>query len=207
MVLAGAFPLFNGCAVTAQSDATKTIKRPDGSNEVFINPNCIRVPIGNILLVKRDSDYCALKILDAWWTTDEPWDDEHIIYESYYQGDKSGDLSKENVEYTNKRIDHGIYRRIPPWWIFSHGYRSGLEDIRCGSIKLWWSGPGWIYFGERKHPEGHYGIEFAPTKWTDISEVNPFDIRLQWYQYDNKRKRTSMPIDQIWRDEEGKTSK
>jgi hypothetical protein len=64
---------------------------------------------------------------------------------------------------------------------------------------------GVIYFFSLSQKDGDYGIELAPTKWTDISQVNVFDPRLKWYRYDEKRKDTFIPIDQLW--ENGKEEK
>jgi hypothetical protein len=45
--------------------------------------------------------------------------------------------------------------------------------------------------------EGGYGNELAPTRWTDIREVNVFDPRVKWYKYDSLRKRVDIPIDKL----------
>jgi hypothetical protein len=43
-----------------------------------------------------------------------------------------------------------------------------------------------------------YGIELAPTPWTDIKELNIKDPRIKWYKYDEKRERVFIPIDKLW---------
>jgi hypothetical protein len=48
--------------------------------------------------------------------------------------------------------------------------------------------------------KGEFGFELAPTPWTEMSQVNVFDLRLKWYKYDENRKRIFIPIDRLWED-------
>ncbi len=177
-------------------------KRPIETNEVVIDQHLIRVPIGEFCLVRKDSEYCAVKFLDVWWTSERPWENEYAIYESYYQGDKSGDLLKENVQYWKE--ESGSSKRWGAWWFPGHGFQLGSSEVRCGPIRLSWSGAGFIYFNKKGQRYGDYGIELAPSKWSDISEVNVFDPRLKWYRYDESRKQINIPIDQLWEEGGGK---
>jgi hypothetical protein len=65
---------------------------------------------------------------------------------------------------------------------------------------LWLSNPG-VYFYGSQQTEGDYGIEFAPSKWTEISEINVFDSRLKWQRYDSKRQTMRINIDDLWSDD------
>jgi hypothetical protein len=69
--------------------------RPPGSDEVLIGPNAIIIPLGRILLVRKDLDYCGIKFTRFW--TGKTLDDQYAAYESYYQGDKTGDFSNSKV--------------------------------------------------------------------------------------------------------------
>ncbi len=175
------------------------IKRPIESNMAIVRPNAVRVPLGRILLIRKDDQYCAVKFFDVWWTSEEPFGDRHAIYESYYQGNGSGDFSKRNVQYRKEKLSVGKPKFL---WGLGHYSVKGDKDIRCGPIKLWWSSIGFVYFNRSDKDEGDYGFEHAPTKWTDILEVNVFDARLKWYRYDSKRKDMKIPIDQLWEDKE-----
>lgn len=55
-----------------------------------------------------------------------------------------------------------------------------------------------VYYNKHDQPQGDYGIELAPTKWTDISQVDVFDPRLIWYRYDENRKDLNIPVDKLW---------
>lgn|SRR3989338_3527747 len=166
---------------------------PLGPNDVVIGPNAVRVPLGRISLVRKNKEYCAV-IFTGFWTgkTEEDW---YATYESYYQGDKTGDFSNRNVQFRKEKLSSPKPRGIGRF-AFSFGNR----DVLCGSVTLEWTGKGWLYFYGSNQKEGDYGIELAPTKWTDISQVNILDPRLRWYRYDQERKRVNIPIDQLWED-------
>jgi hypothetical protein len=44
---------------------------------------------------------------------------------------------------------------------------------------------------------GDHGIELAPTRWSAINEVNVSDPRLRWFRYDEKRKETYIPREDL----------
>lgn len=166
---------------------------PPGPNDVHIGKTAIEMPPGRILLVRKDSEYCAIKFIDFWsGETEEAF---YARYETYHQGDGSGDFTKKNVRLETKKLSasklYGIGR-------FS--FRFGESDIRCGHFRLFWFGKGSVFFYSSSQDAGDYGVELAPTKWSDISEVNVFDPRLKWYRYDESRQRVNIPIDRLWDD-------
>jgi hypothetical protein len=167
------------------------------SNDVKIRPNAISVPMGRIILIRKASEYGAVKFIDFWMG--KTIQDEYGKYESYYQGDGTGDFSKKNVLLRKGKVS--MLR--PIGWGGLHCAR-GSPEFRCGPFKLAWSGKNWVYFFHWGQDQGDYGIELAPTKWTDISQVNVFDPRLKWYRYDEKRKDMYIPIDHLWENGEDK---
>jgi hypothetical protein len=149
-----------------------------GPDEVEIKSVGVQVPLRRILLIRRDLEYGAVKFTEVW--TEKSGEDKYGRYESYYQGDKSGNFSKKNVRFREGELldPKGI-------WIGGGHYFSlrGTYNIRCGPIKLAWAYKTFVAFYSRRQKERDYGIELAPTKWTDISEVSVFDPRLKWYRY------------------------
>jgi len=164
---------------------------PPDPNDVVIAPNAVRIPLEKILLVRKGSGYCAVKLTKLW--TGKSEEDRFAEYESYYQGDNTGNFSNKNVKFRKGKLSFPKPRGIGRL-AFSFGNR----DIRCGPIKLAWYGEKWVYFFSTDQNQGDYGIELAPTKWTDISQVNVFDPRLKWYRYDPKRQDIKIPVDQLW---------
>jgi hypothetical protein len=160
-------------------------------DDVGIAPNAIRIPLGAILLARKKQEYCAIKFTKFW--TGETKDDEYAKYESYYQGDKTGDFTNKNVKFKQGELSRPRLRGIGR---LSFSFRT--IDIQCGPIKLFWSGKGWVCFFSSNQKQGDYGIELAPTKWTHISQVNVFDQRLKWYRYDENRQEVKFPVGQLW---------
>jgi hypothetical protein len=147
-----------------------------------------------IILVRNGSEYCTVKFTEAWTgETKEHW---YGRYAAYYQGGGTGDFSRKNTEFGKRKLSRG-----PPWaWGGLHSAR-GNPFVRCGPIRLIWSIRSTLYFSESP---GRPGVELAPTKCTEISQVNVFDSRLRWYRYDENRKDVYIPIDQLWEEIEDK---
>ncbi len=163
---------------------------------VRIGPNAVAMPLGRILLIRKASEYCAVKFNELWTRSELAGS---ARYESHYQGDKTGDFSNKNVQFKRGEL------RSPRILGFGGGHRYsiwGKEEVQCGPIKFFWTFKTWVYFFSGGQVPGDYGIEFAPTKWTDISHVNVFDPRLKWYRYDTKRKDVDIPVDQFWENKE-----
>ena len=179
----------------AASKNGKDVGSP-GEN-VIVSPNAIIMPLGKILLIRRDSHYGAIKFTKFW--TGKTEDDLYATYESYYQDDKTGDFANKNVKF----IKEELHSPKPSFSLFGHPFAFGIkEEIKCGPIRLWWVGRGTVCFFKRSQRQGDYGIELAPTKWTDISQVNVSDPRLKWYRYDANRKDVKIPLDQLWEDKD-----
>jgi hypothetical protein len=179
---------------------------PPKPNEVHIGNTIIVMPIGKIFLVRKDSEYCAVKFTKVWSeNTSEistlfvaAGSDEYALYESYYQGDKSGDFSKKNVQFNKAKLSY-----LKPRGIGRLAFTFGNQEIKCGAIKLSAISNSISFYGSGQEA-GDYGIELAPTKWTDISQVNVFEPRLRWYRYDENRKGVNIPVDKLWEDKENK---
>lgn len=174
---------------------------PLGANDVHIGKTAIVMPIGRILLVRKGSDYCAIKFIKLWSENQSQSNtifiakgsDEYAICDLYYQGDNTGKFDKKNVEYKRKELSF-----LKPRGIGRFAFSFGNREIKCGPIELLWSGKGAVHFYGGNQKQGDYGIELAPTKWTDISQVNVFDLRLKWLKYDENRTRMNVPVDNLW---------
>lgn len=176
-------------------------------NEIYIAEVGIVMPLGNILLIRKGSEYCAIKFTKFWFeNTSEistlfiaAGSDEYALYELYCQMDVSGDISKKNIQVKKEKLSFP-----KPRGLGRLAFSFSKTEIKCGSIRLKWFGKGGVYFYGDGQKQGDYGIELAPTKWTDISQVNVFDPRLKWYRYDEKRQRVNIPVDKLWEDTEDK---
>jgi hypothetical protein len=156
----------------------------------LVGPNAVLIPVGKFLLVRKDDNYGAVKLTESGAGKREG--EEFARYECFYQGDGSADFSKPNVQVTEGELNQSKL-----FGIGRFAFDFGNKDIRCGPIRLGWSGKGWVYFYSTKQDQGDYGIQLAPTKWNDTSELNVFDPRLKWYKYDPKRKTMNISLDQL----------
>jgi hypothetical protein len=167
--------------------------KSSGTDNVHIGPDGMMMPVERLILVRKGTDYCSIKFTRFW--TGQTADDHYAEYLSYFQDDRSGDFTRSNVHLRKDELESRKTRRA----IFGHSAYAGDRNIRCGFIKLRWSGEGTVYFYSLGQKEGDYGYELAPTKWTDIKEVNVFDPRLKWFKYDRSRKSVNIPVDALWR--------
>ena len=96
---------------SGQDDAKKTY----AASLIHIGPHFVSMPIGRIVLVRRGSEYCAMKFTEAWEGkgVESP---RFANYESYYQGDGTGDFSKSNVQFVKDTLVYreSIFGRLFP---------------------------------------------------------------------------------------------
>jgi hypothetical protein len=188
------------------------------ADEVAIYHGGVVIPLDRILLVRKDDRYCALKFTRVWTEVDEERMKEYApdiakggdsadhfreiatrkyaLYESYFQKGCAGDFSSNSLE-----IRYGKASWLPlrgPFRPFI--YQPGEAYVKCCSFKLVWSYQTGVSFIPSGKYLGDYGIELAPTPWTNIKEVNVWDSRINWYRYDEKRERVFIPIDELWED-------
>lgn len=165
-----------------------------GPDEVQLAFSGVEIPLGRMLLVRKDAEYCAVKFTRFW--TEKGAKEQYATYEVYYQKDGSGNFLNKNVKFSQ-----GKASTLPPRGPFYPlKWQPGKPEVKCGSLKLLWGYKGFVCFFERGNSPGEHGIELAPTPWTSVKEVNVFDPRVKWYRYDEKRERGSIPVDKLWED-------
>jgi hypothetical protein len=169
-------------------------------NEVSIRPGGIGVPLNLILLVRQNAKYCAIKFTRYW--TEKDGKEKYATYEVYDQQDGTGSFMNKNVKFIKGQASF-----LPPrGFFYPLIWQPGKPEITCGRLKLVWSP--WcnvchVGFFNRGEPAGDYGIELAPTPWTDIREVNVFEPLIKWYKYDENRKEgINIPIDKLFQGKE-----
>lgn len=186
--------------------------------EVGIYFSGIKMPLNRIILIRKENDYCALKFIDAWFEMDE----ERLKSLDKYlkQGGVTAESSRESA--MKKYANYKSYYHEDGIPDFTHGsiqqkdgtasllplrgpfrpfvYQPGNGSVECGQFKLLWSyktGVAFIPLGKGSSMRD-YGIELAPMPWTEIKEISINDPRIRWYRYDDKRKTTFIPFDNLW---------
>jgi len=177
-------------ALASNADNEMDMISRRGPNDVMISGNSVWMPVNRILLIRKDTRIGAIKFIrDGFWITKRF---RYADYEEYCCNDENGNLAGSNIN-QEKRTASALFI-ISPLFL-------GNFEVRCGPIKLFWSGGRNVHFYKGNQNEGDYGIELAPTPWTDISQVNLSDPLIKWYRYDGKRKRVNIPIDTLWNHE------
>ena len=158
--------------------------------------NDIGAPVGRFLLVRKDSDLCGIRFTechrgrDARPPTVFSSGEESLDakYECVCQGQSGGGFGPLTRGEVNKRASWGIGRLA---------FGGGDINVRCGRFELVWMYPTRVSFQAEGARLGDYGIEMAPTRWSTIGEVNVRDARLRWFRYDESRKVTWIPADDL----------
>jgi len=143
-------------------------------------------PLGNFLLIRKDASVCAIRFTEyhrghdakaptVFSSGEESFD---ATYDCFCQGERGGGLGNSTTGKVTKRASWGIGR---------FAFQSGETNVKCGSFKLPWMYPTRVSFHIEGTKLGDHGIELAPTRWTEIKEVNANDARLRWFRYDEKR--------------------
>jgi len=164
--------------------------------EVSVDGQAVVMPVGRVLLVRRDNFVGALKFL-------------------HNEERKEGVYSKyEYFEYENgafRKIREGVIsRKIPPsdkWWyklrtFLFHDIPSSFADkLTFKSFELFAHATdghhSTVYFWDgAANPD--MKVRLAPTPWKEIEKVNLSDPRIIWFGHDDGRERRVIPIDRIW---------
>lgn len=180
----------------------------------------ISLPLNRIILIRKDKRYCALKFVSAWIEMDEERlklraDDikkggiiaetareaaekKYAAYKSYYHKDGIPVFTSEGIQ--QKEGTASLLPLRGPFRPFV--YQPGNGCVECGEFKLLWAYKTFVSFIPlgKSSSMRDYGIELAPTPWTEIKEINIKDPRIRWYRYDETRKKTFISIDKLWED-------
>ena len=165
------------------------------SDQGFLTWYSVGAPIGKILLMRKESNLCAVKFTSATRGNDKT---RSTTFDS---GDESffGEYDWQQLSLLeNQTVTLGPsgHRRLTQKALKGIGrlaFQLGDTTVKCGSFALTWGYPTSVslYAGARR---GNQGIEMAPTRWSDFRDVSLGDPNLKWYGYDEDRKPTYVQI-------------
>jgi hypothetical protein len=150
----------------------------------------VGAPLGKFLLMRGDKGLCAIRFLDYQRGQDaqpptvfNSGEESHVArYEWLYQGDGSGDITKDNVKRGKGRVSSGPLKGIGRL-----ASQSGDPYVKCGPFVSYWLPPTSVSFSSSiSCSRARY--ELAPTKWDEMSQVDIRDPRLKWFRCDENRK-------------------
>ncbi len=188
--------LVHSCLVLAFTSISYAKYVPPGPDEIQIAWSGIAMPTGKVILIRRKSD-CGAIIFTRFWTEQDRKGDfanRYAEYDIYFQGDGTCTFSKSNVTLVKGKAS--MLRPRGPFYPLK--WQPGDPTVKCGPLKLAWDYYGFVCFFERHDSPGDYGIELAPTPWTNITEVNVLDSRIKWYGFNKDRKTINIKVDSLW---------
>jgi len=160
------------CSILMMSVFAYADEVPNGK-DAFVSENAVNIPVGRILLAKRNTGYCAMRFVSSRWSEEE----SYATYKSYYIPDSATGFTDSRL----KPREDEVYQKQPLRIIGRFAAARSQDTIFCERIKLKWSGApkesGWVYLDEER------ALEIAPTKWGDIKDVNVLDKNLKWFRY------------------------
>lgn len=155
----------------------------------------IQIPPSRFLLVRKNRNVCAILFTKAFHegTYQKPSSVAYYAEYDWFYSDAGGG------RLTNFKLMTGKGKLYEKHTGYGHPFDvSSNNVIECGSFRLGWNPPTTVWFHLGVDPKGDQGNEVAPTKWTDISEVDSNDPRLRWYKYGQIRDELYISIDQLW---------
>jgi hypothetical protein len=187
-------PFMSGCAnamdpsgLTAADREKKALEGEEYVRQtVMIGTVTISIPVGRFALMRNGNYACAIRFTNFSRSGESVF---YAEYDWYFQNDGSGDFSKANV-----KNGHGSLKDYDNRFLML--FASKL--VVCGSFRLFWGYPVQLGFTPSNTRKPDLGNEMAPSKWTDISEVNIHDARLKWYRRVERDRRIDIPIEKLW---------
>src|SRR3989338_5344281 len=169
----------SGCA--ANNDLVVRRQVDEGIAIVLISPTGIGPPLGYFSLIKLDNMHCAVKFQETAWSKEQDPLFRYAVFEWHYQGDGTGDFSSLTAQ---NGVGKATWKFVP--FIGRFSFQTGNVGVDCGDIHISWGGGTFLSFREARRDQTEEeaikrGMRIAPTKWTDIKEVNVLDKRLTWY--------------------------
>jgi hypothetical protein len=188
---ATAIILFSGLLTPAFAESYK--------KEFYLNAEIgrwwVRTPAGYFLLIRKDNTACAIRFTDFNISHLGAISKEVAEYDYFGQTDGSSNFKKSNLNIGHGKLKQTDLGHSTPW---IPPAQNDINTIKCGALTLRWFGLVGVSFYEGAATTPDEGIELAPTKWSDINEIDFGDPKLTWYRYDKTRQYTQISIENLW---------
>lgn len=166
--------LFLMCASNEKAPSGGEIVPPNPRETYGVSSSNLCIPTGLVCLVRRGDQRAAIRFIEVRRLKEQGTG--YATYE-YYPDDRHGNFTD-----AAKRIDTVS---VLGWGGFHPlSYQKGDAKLHAGPITLEYNFPTCISFTPYGRSPGDYGVEIAPTRWTNIQQVNANDPTLRWFRYD-----------------------
>lgn len=164
-------------------------------SHAWVYGTAISAPLGRYLLLRKDNYNCALKFT-SFSEKDIPdkglW---HFADYEWFCSDKvDGKFTGATILKGGGKLDKGPMKQF--WRFISF---PGDHQILCGDFELSWALPAGIALTKGFSLKG-IGIEVAPTRWENATDVDFSNQTLKWYFYGdphNEPKEGYIPLDKL----------
>ncbi len=169
------------------------------STGALIQTVSVSIPVGRFLLMRRDSDLCAIRFTAFHRGHDaKPQTWFHSGHENFYADyewywpEPNGNFRGPDIKKGHRTLRRGA---IVGLLFLNLGVPLGTDDVECGSLTPIWFYPTGIGF--TKGPRFDHDLELAPTQWTELTQINLSDPKLKWYRYNEDQPDTFIPLKEL----------
>jgi hypothetical protein len=153
-------------------------------------------PLGRFVLIRKDTHVCAVRFTEYRRGNDAKpstmFNSGEESFNAKYECASQVEWGRGFGNVTTAEVSKGA-----SWGVGRLAFQSGEMNVKCGPYKLPWMYPTRVSFHIFGTRLGDHGIELAPTRWSDIKEVDVSSTRLRWFRYDEGRKDTYIPIEKL----------
>lgn len=163
---------------------------------MILDAEAVVMPLDRILLISRNDFLGAVKFIS---NEDRP-DGIYSKY-SYFEYEKGGFRKVREGFISYRKIVWNVWNKIKYKYLQFHPNPYDYADrLKFSNFELFAS-VGYdhsaVHFWNKARVVDDK-VRLAPTPWKQISEVDLNDKRIQWFKYDETRKRRIIQIDRLW---------
>lgn len=163
------------CASDADAPGGGEVVPPDPRATVGVSSSNICVPTGLFFIVRKDGRSAAVRFTEVRKLKESATG--YATYESYGREDGHG-------RFLDSPRGTGTLSVLG--WRGFHPFVEQKGDARlpAGPVTLAYNYPSCVSFTPYRRSAGDYGVEIAPTHWTEIRDVVTSEPGLRWFRYD-----------------------
>jgi hypothetical protein len=183
--------LFLCLATTAAAPMTgEPVQTSTGASGFCFHAGGVNLPVGKFLLIRKGNQFGALRITRI--VPDKhskPTENEwlgSVEYESYFISKSSNSFSRSA---NGRHLGELLFGPIRGFG-FHYSSQSGNQEAVVGPWKLRFFDQDGMFMTAADFWNGiddDFGLQFAPTNFTQVNQLDPGENKLHWYGYDRDR--------------------
>jgi len=183
-----------------------TAKQPNEQatqdNNALITSGTVFTPVRRFMLIRKGNDACAVRFLSYRSLNDQKpptvfnsgHANQYAEYEWFYQGDGSFDFTKKSAKSGKENLHIGPATGIGHDKSFPRDMKFW---ITCGPFNYFWQYSTGIGFNSYPKNNEDREVEFAPSKWMRVEEIDFANPKLRWTRYSASTRRIEIPLEEL----------